>query len=197
MKTKYLILFALLIIVFSCEKPKPIKYNYLSQEIKDYMNFKKGTYWIYRDVNTNKEDSVWVDTSYIKMECFDERRSNNSVCYEKLYVYQKSTFNDSIYIYISSENITNLYINKLEIIHLRNIFTIPYNKNLPDSDTLYKVYSFLNNNFKNVSYKNFEIYETWIAQNVGTIRLKGYPSWYGFKFPTPCDLQLVRYNIVQ
>jgi hypothetical protein len=64
---KILSLFGIVVITMfflssSCKKDKKIEITpyYLNKEIKDYLDFKPGSYWIYRDTATKQEDSVYV-----------------------------------------------------------------------------------------------------------------------------------------
>ncbi len=60
---------ALLLLGSSCEdnnppKPKdPVTIVYTMGEVKDYMLFKKGTYWVYENDKTGTIDSQWVTGS--------------------------------------------------------------------------------------------------------------------------------------
>ena len=66
MKTKSIILFALILIIFnSCEKErKPTVYN-IDQELKDWMFFDTSTWWLYENIKTGELDSQYVTKSNI------------------------------------------------------------------------------------------------------------------------------------
>ena len=55
------ILFLILIYCLTGCKKDP-KYNYASDEVRDFIAFQPGSYWIYRDDSTNTEDSVWASS---------------------------------------------------------------------------------------------------------------------------------------
>ncbi len=43
----------------ACKKPEP-EYHYVSKELKEYFNWKKGTYWVFYDSVARKVDSISV-----------------------------------------------------------------------------------------------------------------------------------------
>ena len=201
MKNIYLLIFAVLVL-FGCEKPQsPINID-LPPAFKDWLYFKEGSYWIYRDILTGKEDSVWIDTSYINKECYQERRSNITECEDKMYVFQKSTFNNILLKYVS------VYGDKVSLFEKSDTSSTDYlvmsigdvnNSTRKSLDTIYNNYSLQNISYENVIGYNLETTDRtshWLAKNVGLIRWRGYVDFYGF-IQTPCDLQLVRYKIVQ
>ncbi|MBL7692052.1 MAG: hypothetical protein JNM41_10695, partial [Flavipsychrobacter sp.] len=61
----------LAILAIGCKKKDTIKY--VSSETKADFNFQKGSYWIYKDSLTGKEDSFYVyqNTTTIKRENYE------------------------------------------------------------------------------------------------------------------------------
>lgn len=59
--TKLLFTLFILSVLSACQdhQPDPI-YNYLSEDVKAYLDFKPGSYWIYKDSITGKLDSSYV-----------------------------------------------------------------------------------------------------------------------------------------
>ena len=73
--------------LLSCCKKDP-KYNYASDEVRDFIAFQPGSYWIYRDDSTNSEDSVWassVHSRWMPDDSGDELFYNEQViCYVRI-----------------------------------------------------------------------------------------------------------------
>ena len=84
------------IFVISCEKPKPILK--IPEEMKEYIMFPEGSWWVYEDTITLDVDSIYlvkqvIDTGYCT-NCGEIHH------YEKLLqTFYSSTFNQNIDIY--------------------------------------------------------------------------------------------------
>jgi hypothetical protein len=75
MKTKSLIHFALIIIVFnSCVKERqPVIYD-IDQDLKDWMFFDTSTWWLYQNTKTLELDSQYVTKSEIYYFEYDDTK---------------------------------------------------------------------------------------------------------------------------
>lgn len=197
----------------SCYKEKKPTYSYLTQEVKDWMYFKKGTYWIYCDALTGKEDSVWVDSSYIEMKDYGAPSRNAPyIIYETFYVYQKTTFDDYIYVYLSRMGVSLNYPNNTSY---PNSAIVKMDRKSTNGNE-YEGFNVLylpaiegagGGNIKKIRdslevggkyYKNVVEYEAghFVSKYYGVIRIAGRaPYFEGTNYNK--DLQLVRYKIVQ
>ena len=70
-----LISLAALMLVLGCKKERVL---YLSDDIKKNYSYKPGSYWIYRDSATGREDSCYVLNNYISLdEQYDRSTSSD------------------------------------------------------------------------------------------------------------------------
>jgi hypothetical protein len=102
----YLILFSLLVLaaISGCKKDKKcpnVSITYLEQEMKDWIYFDSGSYWIYIDSVTGAYDSVYVTKSVIEIAEFLDKKVSNCV--------QKRT--EAMNIYLESSNNKSLILN--------------------------------------------------------------------------------------
>jgi hypothetical protein len=100
-----------LITIYGCKEPG-ISQEFLSEEFKSWGNFKVGTYWIYKEINSGIEDSCYVYQydSTMHLESFpDEGKSYIEVI-------------ESRFISTSSQDSFKLWINTAGIfVNLKNI----------------------------------------------------------------------------
>jgi hypothetical protein len=206
-------IFALLLLIYvgcsSCKKEIETRTYYLDQGIKDWMYFKKGTYWVYRDSVSGAIDSAWVDTSYINMVYLERSRNglpNYHTNTETFFVEIKRTRNPYIYIYIYMSVLYTYrnypsgilpgnaaFINESKynvdkaagVITSGNVFYYPP-KNGIEADkpqTFYETYTVAGKEYKNVSlYQGY-----YICKNYGIIKIGGVLNTW----------ELIRSNIVQ
>lgn len=96
---KYILGFSVafcLLTASNCKKPKeaPIRnLHYTLDDAKDYMYFKKGTWWVYENNVTKEVDSVYVTDSQIgesTSKGFEEWSKNTTLTQEVMDVYMKS-----------------------------------------------------------------------------------------------------------
>jgi hypothetical protein len=100
MRTQTILILSLLFLLFadSCKKKCPeLKTRYIEQEMKDWILYKPGSYWIYRDSISGGMDSVFKTQTEIEIvENFDNNNKHgkqNPCAYEKyesLTVYYES-----------------------------------------------------------------------------------------------------------
>ncbi len=85
-----------LLIASNCKNPKEAPYrnfHYTLDDAKDYMYFKKGTWWVYQNNVTKEIDSVYVTDSQIgesSSKGFEEWSKNTTLTQELMDVYMKS-----------------------------------------------------------------------------------------------------------
>ncbi len=105
-KNKTLFFLAIIGFVSSCcKKDTPPPTYYVPQELKDWMYYKQGSYWVYQDSASNINDSVYVTSSEIKIEDDVDKMGKIIWKEETFYVYTQSTL--SSYIYIDRSSITS------------------------------------------------------------------------------------------
>ena len=112
MKTKSIILFALIIFIFnSCIKERqPTVYN-IDQELKDWMFFDTSTWWLYENTKTGDLDSQYVTKSEIY---YLETENIKNEPYRRVQFANVSINNDTRF------NITSTRGNYIEKIKLNN-----------------------------------------------------------------------------
>jgi hypothetical protein len=101
---RYLFLFSLLVLttLYSCQKDKKCRELspiLLEQEMKDWIYFQPGSYWIYEDSVTNTVDSVYVTEA--KIERKEHILSNEKCPYrieDRVYITTGSTLGKKIQI---------------------------------------------------------------------------------------------------
>jgi hypothetical protein len=158
-----LLLIIITAILNSCTKPKEVLT--ISDEMKDYIMFPSGSYWIYEDTVTGDVDSVRLVEQFIDtQECF----SCGQIYYENL----NQTFNTSLQ-HKSYKLITHVeysvkygYIIIYDVLFTTNleINTCTYNGCYIDKkDSL--------NNFNQVMVFTYNSYDTiYYAKNIGKIK---------------------------
>jgi len=64
-------------VIYSCEEREPVHF-FIPEVVKEYGDFKEGSYWIYQIDSSDNEDSVWVASRTIGQneEVVDKKVNN-------------------------------------------------------------------------------------------------------------------------
>lgn len=101
-----LLITPLVLVINSCKpgenNPKPGQTNFpVPQEVKDYMYFKPGTYWIYQDSISGALDTVKVTDTLVSSQTkngmyYEHYQTNTYSSYDKYFYYYKvnTSFSD-------------------------------------------------------------------------------------------------------
>lgn len=109
----------------ACKKAEP-EYHYVSKELKEYFNWKKGTYWVFYDSVARKVDSISVTDYSVNSPQNTGNRGNENIGI-KMDGYYRGAGHDTSewYVSLSSSNSTFLLISK--IFNSINFNTFTYN----------------------------------------------------------------------
>lgn len=87
----------LFLIVFSGCKKDPDQAKYIPQEIKDYMYFKTGTWWVYEEITSHIRDSMYVTLAHDTVVTLEQSSSTQGGTYEFYEYFTHSSFNNCKY----------------------------------------------------------------------------------------------------
>ena len=187
---KLISLLAILLGLSNCEEREP-NYYYIPEAVKEYGDFKEGSYWIYAIDSEENEDSIWVENYTVGQ---NEEVSDKVVLsvFEKITIDCKSNRNIDNYIEINIEK----KFNHLGFSETNNNYNIGYGMsfyyknsfmaypNSGDSIIVYDSFNVLGTDYKNVLYrkainpimnmtdysKEYDTLEYWIAKDIGIIK---------------------------
>ena len=216
MHTKRIILLifriGVIILFFShCEEKEPVRF-FITEAIKDYGDFKVGSYWVYQIDSGNNEDSIWVASRTLGN---DEEVIDKKVVslFEKITINCKG--NTGIYDYIdirTEKQISYLAFGQIDSINnIRYGMTFFYKDSfisypsIINSIIFHKTFSLNGKSFINVLYrkdrrpildilnysKEFDTLEYWIAKDIGVIK-KTIRNKYGKR-----TYSLKRYSVIR
>lgn len=109
MKTRFSLFILLIIVINSCKNDEPVQENlgfFPLGEIKDYLYFKPGTWWVYKNSKTGEQDSISVVSSYLDTSYQESKKRKYS--YEYFYSKLYSHLTGNIITYYLSVPITPL-----------------------------------------------------------------------------------------
>jgi hypothetical protein len=141
MKIKIYLSLTLLIIVFlgtKCRKDNtPPPTYYLPQEVKDYMYFQPGTYWVYKDSASGVLDSIIVTEANSEMftDMFDPPANKISHIEERFTIKTYSFLDDYEYDYIAFARGNNCSTDYCAYVRREKI--IPNNTDVPYTYALF------------------------------------------------------------
>jgi len=93
MKNKLIFITILILNTFMCKQPN-YETIYIPEEMKTYIDFPVGSYWVYKDSVTSEIDSFYLNKSDIYFDRGPEGESFEFECLEQFYYNEKS--HDSI-----------------------------------------------------------------------------------------------------
>lgn len=184
------ILLTIILLFQNCDEREPNRY-YIPEIVKEYGNFREGSYWIYAVDSIENEDSVWVSKyNAWQYEQFVDKKIVN--IFENIQIDCESNRNIKDHIVMEAEYKLNFLGFGEEDNNYNIRYGIPFhykNTFMPrpdsgDSIIFYDSYNVYDNDFETVLYKkenrpimdlsdNSKTYDTleyWIAKNVGVIK---------------------------
>ncbi len=161
----------------SCKKPEP-EYHYVSKELKEYFDWKVGTYWVFYDSVAGKVDSVSVVGYAVNSPEMTGSRGEENVAFVMEGYYRGAGYDSCSWNFIlSSSNSVFLSIKKVYSLLAYNkfMFNIPfYVGSYPSGDathptivsTFYPTLNIGGNTYYDVykihfTYQNTQYYDTY------------------------------------
>lgn len=208
----YPIVITILLLFISCEEKEPVKYS-IPDELKEYGDFKEGSYWVYQVDSGSNEDSIWVTSHKLS---YDEEIIDKKVIslFEKITISCESNKSKNCNIEVIAEHnrcllshteidtilnirygLTFFFLNdKFDELKYSKDTTISYNSvNILGTlfkDVVYRKAEYPITDINNNSKENYFL-EYWIAKNIGVVK-KIIRTQYGDK-----TYSLKRYSVIQ
>jgi len=160
-----IILLLFIVILNSCTKPKEVLT--ISDEMKDYIMFPTGSYWIYEDTVTGEVDSINLVEQFIDtQECF----SCGQIYYENLRQIIYSSKSSSYY--DNSMQIYPIYDGNKFILVYGNEFSTEFEQNTDSLVYFLQTFTLNNLNYNNVFVLQdyFKVITSIWAEGVGRIK---------------------------